>query len=518
MSTIDTFRIESENRLEIAQKEFSSSLRAVERDIALLAESPTVINFLLKEESYGKEDLISLFKQYLKTRDEYFQIRLIRESDGMELVRLEKKDSLILSVAEDSLQEKSTRDYYIEARSLENGELYLSDINLNRERGELSIPYTSTLRAASLLKRDEFSKKVIIVINIDVGQWLKKIAQIAGERDDIFVFKAEGEYIYHKDESKSFAADKNGTASFTTEVECGSFALLSEAAGRSCTMNGEKVFLSTNSLSYSGQFKRQIWFANVVKEGVLLGTLEAERKSTLWLGVLLLVIGLNILFILSRRLAKPIRVITDHIDDWKTGEHIQLEEEKRQDEIGTLARSFAELGERLRIQISTIEKSRRAAEKASEEREQFVANLSHELRTPLNSILGMVTVLANNEPLPKQKAVIQTLEFSAKNLRAMIEDVLDFSRIEAGTIHVKNEPVILEELIRNVILSHKARADSQGLRLDYEIAQVVPERIQSDGLRLFKSSTTSFPMRLNSPKKALYIWKSHQRVKSCFSL
>ena len=486
MSTIDTFRIESENRLEIAQKEFSSSLRAVERDIALLAESPAVINFLLEEESYGKEDLISLFKQYLKTRDEYFQIRLIRESDGMELVRLEKKDSLILSVAEDSLQEKSTRDYYIEARSLENGELYLSDINLNRERGELSIPYTSTLRAASLLKRDEFSKKVIIVINIDVGQWLKKIAQIAGERDDIFVFKAEGEYIYHKDESKSFAADKNGTTSFTTEVECGSFALLSEAAGRSCTMNGEKVFLSTNSLSYSGQFKRQIWFANVVKEGVLLGTLEAERKSTLWLGVLLLVIGLNILFILSRRLAKPIRVITDHIDDWKTGEHIQLEEEKRQDEIGTLARSFAELGERLRIQISTIEKSRRAAEKASEEREQFVANLSHELRTPLNSILGMVTVLANNEPLPKQKAVIQTLEFSAKNLRAMIEDVLDFSRIEAGTIHVKNEPVILEELIRNVILSHKARADSQGLRLDYEIAQVVPERIQSDGLRLFQ--------------------------------
>ena len=180
MSTIDTFRIESENRLEIAQKEFSSSLRAVERDIALLAESPAVINFLLEEESYGKEDLISLFKQYLKTRDEYFQIRLIRESDGMELVRLEKKDSLILSVAEDSLQEKSTRDYYIEARSLENGELYLSDINLNRERGELSIPYTSTLRAASLLKRDEFSKKVIIVINIDVGQWLKKIAQIAG--------------------------------------------------------------------------------------------------------------------------------------------------------------------------------------------------------------------------------------------------------------------------------------------------------------------------------------------------
>ncbi|HNW45035.1 MAG TPA: ATP-binding protein [Elusimicrobiales bacterium] len=117
-----------------------------------------------------------------------------------------------------------------------------------------------------------------------------------------------------------------------------------------------------------------------------------------------------------------------------------------------------------------------AAKSADQLKSAFLATMSHELRTPLNSIIGFSGILLQELPgalNPEQKKQLGMVSGSAEHLLALINDVLDISKIEAGQLQVVNEPFDLREALHKAVLTARPLADKKGLALEEEVAPEV---------------------------------------------
>ena len=120
----------------------------------------------------------------------------------------------------------------------------------------------------------------------------------------------------------------------------------------------------------------------------------------------------------------------------------------------------------------TFEQKKIRAEETSQLKSEFLANMSHELRTPLNAINGFSEIMQRElfGPLgdPRYKKFASDILFSGQHLLSLINDILDLSKIEAGKMKLKVEPVRVNELINQVTRMLKLRADEGGLELIYQ--------------------------------------------------
>ncbi len=131
-----------------------------------------------------------------------------------------------------------------------------------------------------------------------------------------------------------------------------------------------------------------------------------------------------------------------------------------------------------------LEAARRNAEAASRAKSEFLAMMSHELRTPLNGIVGMNEMLASTALDDDQRGMVHTVQESAEQLVAIIGDVLDFAKMEAGRLRLEEQPFDLHERTRGIVALWEARASQKGLALCFEIADGVPRHVVGDALRL----------------------------------
>ncbi|HVR81615.1 MAG TPA: ATP-binding protein [Luteimonas sp.] len=121
-----------------------------------------------------------------------------------------------------------------------------------------------------------------------------------------------------------------------------------------------------------------------------------------------------------------------------------------------------------------------AAKAASEAKSRFLANMSHELRTPLNGIVGMAELLATTPLSAEQRDSAEVIHASARSLQLLVDDVLDFSTIEAGKLRRNDADFSLSELVRSVHLMLQPSAQVKGLALEVAIARDVPDGLHGD--------------------------------------
>ena len=133
---------------------------------------------------------------------------------------------------------------------------------------------------------------------------------------------------------------------------------------------------------------------------------------------------------------------------------------------------------------SELESAHKEAERSLLVKSQFLANISHEVRTPLNGILGMVTLLRERVDDPAVVRQLKTIEFSGESLLAMLNDVLDASKLESGKLELESAPYHLVEQVNSVAEVFSVLAAQQGIALKLSIAEGIPEVIEGDALRL----------------------------------
>ena len=131
-----------------------------------------------------------------------------------------------------------------------------------------------------------------------------------------------------------------------------------------------------------------------------------------------------------------------------------------------------------------LQGAKEAAESASAAKSQFLASISHELRTPMNAILGM-TDLALLEALPpRARDCLETAKESAELLLDLLNQILDFSRIEAGRFELESLPFSLHDVVDQVIRTLGGRASEKGLELFVDVPEALPDGLIGDPLRL----------------------------------
>ena len=127
-----------------------------------------------------------------------------------------------------------------------------------------------------------------------------------------------------------------------------------------------------------------------------------------------------------------------------------------------------------------LQQARDAAESANEAKSRFLAHMSHELRTPLNAILGYAQILRACELSNRQNVAARTIQQSGEHLLALISDILDLSRIEAGKLELDPQAVELRGIVRGVADMIAVRAQEKGLAFDWQIAPDVPHVVIAD--------------------------------------
>ncbi len=209
-----------------------------------------------------------------------------------------------------------------------------------------------------------------------------------------------------------------------------------------------------------------------------------------------------------------------HPDDWEeavrrwkeavaTGKHYEVEHRLRRkdgqwrwylsralplrDESGRIVKWFGtatdiegnkQLEQELQKARQEAEAAQSAAEDANRYKSLFVANISHELRTPMNAILGMTDLALHEELSADLRDQLETVQQSARSLLGLLDDLLDFSRMEADSLQLEIAPINLRDLIEATTKTLQIRAEEKGLRLTRAVAENAPATVLGDALRL----------------------------------
>ena len=223
-----------------------------------------------------------------------------------------------------------------------------------------------------------------------------------------------------------------------------------------------------------------------------------ESSRSLYVGVAVGAIGLALLlgFVLSWSVVGPIQRIDSRLATIAAGDfsgHVDVE---NRDELGALAANVNRTNDELRRLYAELEA-------ASQHKSDFLANMSHELRTPMNAIIGFSQVLSEgmvgavNE---KQAEYLDDILSSANHLLALINDVLDLSKVEAGQVELEKAPFSLREALERGVVVVRERASDDGVSValdadpDADVVDGDERRIQQVIFNLLSNAVKFTPV------------------------
>ena len=133
---------------------------------------------------------------------------------------------------------------------------------------------------------------------------------------------------------------------------------------------------------------------------------------------------------------------------------------------------------------SRLEEALRAAEAASSAKGEFLANMSHEIRTPMNAIIGLARLLEEADLGRRERGYVARMQMAAKSLLSMLNDVLDYSKVEAGQLVLEQTPFALDDVLSSIAAMSATGAWNKGIEPVFAVHPDVPARLVGDPMRL----------------------------------
>jgi HAMP domain-containing protein len=217
-------------------------------------------------------------------------------------------------------------------------------------------------------------------------------------------------------------------------------------------------------------------------------TLEAMADQILTTDVVvaltLAVLLLLVLLMITARLTNPLRKLAAIMRGATQGEKQMRAELRGPKDILDMEAAFNTMMTVLETREEQLKKARDAALELARIKGEFAANVSHELRTPLSGVLGMLELLHGIGLTPKQREYVDIARDAGESLLGLIENILDFSRLQSGKLKVQPVDFCLQDLLDDVVGLLAGQARRKHLDLGYRISEEVSARVQGDPNRV----------------------------------
>lgn len=159
-----------------------------------------------------------------------------------------------------------------------------------------------------------------------------------------------------------------------------------------------------------------------------------------------------------------------------------LDEQKRTE--SDLLEKHATLEGLVKIRTAALEEAKEKAETANRAKSEFLSMMSHEIRTPLNGVLGLTQLLLKTQLSEIQRNYLLNLQVSGQSLLSTINDILDYSQIEAGTLSLDSRPFNLDDVLQKLASQVRPLAQEKNLDIVYSTAPDIPRQLVGDSKRL----------------------------------
>lgn len=337
--------------ISIRAEEITHFLSGVKGDVLFLSQTPPMRGIVRARAAGGKdraarstyarwvEQLNHLFEAMIRAKPYYMQLRYLDEQ-GRERVRVDRRGVTPYIIPPEDLQDKSHRDYVAETLRRSEGAVYVSPLNLNRERGALEQPYRPTIRYATPVVDLQGNRKGLVIANVEARQFLALLGPSYGPQEQTrFLVDAEGFYLAHPDLQKAWARDRNAPARLSADYPASVVAQV--LSGDQGAITRGEALIAYAPIFPDPQDSTSFWVAvEVGSKRAFLGAVRSFQWGFWILFGLTLIVALAVSLGLATRLSTPITRLVDCAAQMARGDLRTDIPVQRGDELGTLSKAL----------------------------------------------------------------------------------------------------------------------------------------------------------------------------------
>ena len=358
---------------QVLGRNLRTSVNAIAVDTRLLADVADARTLPQAADQGAREQtedhLAELFRALLAVHPEYMQIRLISAAGhGLEQVRVDRDGERLLRISGNDLQEKAHYDYVFETLRMRPGEIRLSPIVINREQGAHSGLGQPTLHVSTPLANEKGEVFALIVINIDLDQLFDTLKSDLPSHYQVYLSNSWGDLLIHPDHRRTFGFDQGRRLFIQDEFPSvvGLFdktrdSLVSRSAAQNEQQPGLVAAFVRLDVSERNP-QRFVILGLAQPESHVLSAATRLGERIVQIVILFSLAALALAIIASRALTRPLKSMTDAVQLFARERRVAPLPERREDELGLLARSFARMQEEILRQLDELHSGRHALE------------------------------------------------------------------------------------------------------------------------------------------------------------